>query len=126
MKINKTIPTYVIDWTDRYFHQSAFDVPLSYPSKKTRVFLSKFRPTKPITLFRGINRYNKDNRGITSWSYSKRVAERYAKEIEGYVIQQKIHPNQILLDTANLTKEEKYLLGYDYKIDDNEVLIFQT
>lgn len=125
MKTATKISNDVIDWTDKYFHQSAFDKPLSYPSKKTQGLLSKFRPTRPVNLFRGINGYNKDNQGITSWSYDKKVAERYAKEIEGQVIQQKFHPSQILLDTTHLTKEEKSLFGYDYEIDDKEVLIFQ-
>lgn len=126
MSASTHIPNYIIDWTDKYFHQSAFDVPLSYPSKQTCVFLSKFRPTKSITLFRGVNKYNEDNQEITSWSYSKQVAKRYAQEINGRLIEKEFCPSDILLDTTQLTKEEKLFFGYDYQTDDEEVLIFQT
>lgn len=42
MKTVISIPGYVIDWTDKYFHQSAFDVPVNYPTKKVLAFLIHF------------------------------------------------------------------------------------
>ena len=123
MKTVTYIPNYVTDWTDRYFHQSAFDLPLNHPNKKVLNFLVRTKKPDKVRLYRGVNRYNKDNRGITSWTHDRQVAERYAKEIGGEVIGKEFQSSKVLLDTTLLTKEEKRRLGYDYKIDDKEVLI---
>jgi len=125
MKTATQIPNYVIDWTDKYFHQSAFDVPVNYPNKKILKFLVRFKKLGKVRLYRGINRYNKENREITSWTYDRQVAERYAKEIDGEIIETEFSFSKILLDTTFLTKAEKQRLGYDYKIDDKEVLILE-
>jgi len=125
MKTATQIPNYVIDWTDKYFHQSAFDVPVNYPSKKILKFLVRFKKPGKVRLYRGINRYNKENREITSWTYDRQVAERYAKEIDGEIIETEFSFSKTLLDTTFLTKAEKQRLGYDYKIDDKEVLILE-
>ncbi len=120
------IPNYVIDWTDKYFHQSAFDVLLNYPSTRVIKFLASFTPKKPnkIKLYRGVNTYNNDSKGVTSWTHDRRIAERYAKGI-GDVIEMEFPSDKILLDTTRLTKAEKEQFGYDYKIDDKEVLILE-
>lgn len=125
MKSVAYIPNYVTAWTDKYFHQSAFDLPINYPNKKVLEFLVYFKKLGKVRLYRGINRYNKDNRGITSWTYDRQVAERYAKEIDGEVIEMEFSSDKILLDTTLLTKIERQQLGYDYKIDDKEVLILE-
>lgn len=118
------IPSYVSNWTDKYFHQSGFDVPLKFPSKKVFNFLVKFKKEGEVKLYRGINRYNKENyTGVVSWTYDKKIASIYANEIDGKVIEKIFDPKNILLDTTLLDKKEKILLGYDYKIDDKEVLI---
>lgn len=125
MKIITHIPNYIIDWTDKYFHQSAFDIPVNYPNKKVLKFLTYFKKPEKVRLYRGVNKYNKDNRRITSWTYDQQVAERYAKEISGEIIETEFPSDKILLDTTLLTKTEKQQLGYDYKIDDKEVLILE-
>lgn len=117
------MPTYVVDWTDKYFHQSAFDIPLKFPSKKVINFLIKFRKEEKIKLYRGINRYNKNNyTGIKSWTYVKKIASLYAKEINGRVVEKVFQPKNILLDTTLLDEQSKLLLGYDHKFNDKEVL----
>ncbi|MFA6215621.1 MAG: hypothetical protein WC768_03570 [Patescibacteria group bacterium] len=122
MQKNK-MPTYVVDWTDKYFHQSAFDIPLKFPSKKVINFLIKFRKEEKIKLYRGINRYNKNNyTGIKSWTYVKKIASLYAKEINGRVVEKVFQPKNILLDTTLLDEQSKLLLGYDHKFNDKEVL----
>ena len=124
--VNKSlIPSYVSNWTDKYFHQSSFDMPLKFPTKKATNFLVKFKREEKIKLYRGIHRYNKVNyTGVESWTYDKKIAVRYASdEIEGKVIEKIFDSKNILLDTTLLDKEEKILLGYDYKIDDREVLV---
>ena len=126
MKLTAYFPSYVTDWTDKYFHQSAFDVPLNYPNKKVQKFLASFKKPDKVRLFRGINRYNKENREITSWTYNRQVAESYAKEIDGEVIENEFLSDKILLDTTLLTKIQKWQFGYDYKIDDQEVLILKN
>ena len=123
MKTTKNIPSYVSNWTDKYFHQSAFDVPINFPSKKTVSFLSRFKNQDRVKLYRGTHRYNMDNADITSWTYDKWIAKGYAQEIDGKVVEQEFQTGQILLDTTVLTKAEKKQLGYDYKSDDKEVLI---
>ena len=80
MKTVTHIPNYVTDWTDKYFHQSAFDLPLNYPNKKVLNFLVRTKKPYKARLYRGINGYNKDNRGVTSWTYDRQIAERYAKD----------------------------------------------
>lgn len=120
-----SIPSYICGWTDKYFHQSAFDTPVNHPSKRTVVFLGRFKKPNKVTLYRGIHIYNRDNKGVTSWTYDKRVAKRYAKEEEGKVIEREFLSEQILLDTTVLNEREKEQLGYDYKIDDKEVLILE-
>ncbi len=123
MKAIKYIPNYIIDWTDKYFHQSAFDKPVNYPNKKVLKFLVHFKKPDRVRLCRGVNRYNKDNREITSWTYDRQIAERYTREIGGKVIEMEFPSSKILLDTTILTKVEKQKLGFDYKFDDKEVLI---
>ncbi|MEK7607510.1 MAG: hypothetical protein AAB484_01100 [Patescibacteria group bacterium] len=120
----KPIPSYVAGWTDKYFHQSAFDVPIEFPSKRVTNFLTKFKKEINIKIYRGINEYNKQNyTGVESWTYNKKVASRYAREIGGKVREKIFRPHNILLDTTLLNKEEKIFMGYDYRIDDREVLI---
>ena len=116
------VPAQVSRWADKYFHHSAFDVPVKYPNKKIVAFLSRFQKNKPIELYRGINKYNEGNRLITSWSYSKEVAKGYIKD-GGKVQKKKFAPENVLLDTTVLNVEQKRLLGYDYQVDDKEVLI---
>jgi len=128
MKTAPYIPNYVVDWTDRYFHQSAFDAPLGYPNKRIVKYLAsaKTKRVGTVKLCRGVNAYNKDNRGITSWTYDRKVAERYAKETGDEVIEMEFPLDKILLDTTLLTKVEKQRIGYDYKVDDQEVLILEV
>ena len=125
MKAVRSIPNYVATWTDKYFHQSAFDIPVNYPNKKVLKFFVSFNKPDKVRLFRVINKFNKDNEEITSWTYSRQVAERYAQEVEGEVIEMEFDCSKVLLDTTMLTKTEKQQLGYDYKIDDKEVLILK-
>ncbi len=120
-----SIPAYVSEWADKFFHQSAYDKPVSFPNKNIISFLSRFRKNTPVKLYRGINKYNTENNLITSWTYDLKVAERYAKEIGGKIIEMEFPSSKILLDTTLLTKMERQQLGYDYKIDDKEVLILE-
>jgi site-specific DNA-methyltransferase (adenine-specific) len=117
-----SIPAYVTEWTDKFFHQSAYDKPISFPNKNIISFLSRFRKTIPIQLYRGINKYNVENNLITSWTYEKDVATRYI-ENGGKLTKSIFNPQSILLDTTTLNTEQKRQLGYDYKVDDKEVLI---
>ncbi|MCX6796225.1 MAG: hypothetical protein NTW06_01880 [Candidatus Falkowbacteria bacterium] len=127
MKKTKTankIPSDVSGWTDKYFHQSVFDTPLKYPEVKIINFLCKFKKDKKIKLYRGMNKYNRSNyTGVESWTYDKRIAFRYIKELSGKIVEKSFSSGKVLLDTTLLNKEVKELLGYDYKIDDKEVLI---
>src|SRR3989344_7899278 len=115
------IPSHVAEWADKYFHQSAFDVPTRYPSRKVLEFLSLLKKDQPVRLFRGLNKFNKDTTLITSWTYDRKIAERYA--VNGRVAERSFSPLQILLDTTILTNRQRQQLGYDYKFDDKEVLI---
>lgn len=123
MKITTNVPSYVIDWTDKYFHQSAFDIPGKYPNKKVINFLSQFKKNNQLKLYRGINKFNKENEAIVSWTYDKKIAENYIKEDGGVIVEKEFLPNRILLDTTILNSRQKRILGYDYKIDDKEVLV---
>jgi len=116
------IPAYVSSWTDEFFHKSAFDVPIKYPKKKVIDFLSQFKKNERIKLYRGINKYNEINKLIVSWTYDKKTAESYISD-GGKIIEQEFVPADILFDTTILNEEQKRLLGYDYKVDDKEVLV---
>ena len=116
------IPSFISSWSDEYFHKSAFDTPIKYPDKKVINFLSQFKKKERIKLYRGINKYNKKSGPITSWTYSKKIAKSYIKN-GGKIIEKKFAPEYILLDTTTLNREQKGFLGYDYKIDDKEVLV---
>ncbi|MDP2708857.1 MAG: hypothetical protein Q8O93_02300 [bacterium] len=123
-KIKNNIPAYVSGWTDKYFHQSAFGVPLKCPSKKIIEYLNKYKDNRKIRLYRGLNKYNKLNySGVESWTYKKNIANRYADKISGEIIEKLFKPKNILLDTTLLNSVEKIMLGYDYAVDDREVLI---
>lgn len=118
------IPAYVSSWTDKYFHQSAYDLPVKFPSQRIIKFFTQFKLSESVKLYRGINKYNKDNyTGVESWTYNKNVAGRYAKESSGKIFKKIFTPDRILFDTTLLNKKEKIMLGYDYSIDDKEVLI---
>lgn len=117
------IPAYVSSWTDKYFHQSAFDIPLMCPNKKTIEFLAQFKKKRPIKLYRGVNRYNKENEIISSWTYDKQIAKNYAGE-KGVIVKRNFEPQNIIIDTTTLNFIQKKMLGYDYKIDDKEVIVF--
>ncbi len=116
------IPAYVSSWTDEFFHKSAFEVPIKYPKKKTIDFLSQFKKNERIKLYRGINKYNERNKLIVSWTYDKKTAKSYISD-GGKIIEQEFAPADILFDTTILNEEQKRLLGYDYKVDDKEVLV---
>jgi len=123
-KTKNKIPAYVSSWTDKYFHYSFYGNFLKSPSEKLINFLSKYRKTEDVVLYRGINKYNQENfNGVESWTYDKEIAEQYIKETSGKIEKKKFKPNQVLLDTTLLNTEEKILLGYDYKIDNKEVLV---
>ena len=120
--LNLGIPGYVCSWTDEYFHKSAFDTPIKYPSEKIIKFLARLKKANKIRLYRGVNKFNEDNDLITSWTYDRKIAENYIKE-DGKILEKDFNPDDILLDTTVLTSEQKRILGYDYKIDDKEVLV---
>lgn len=122
-KLTFSIPGYVSQWTDKYFHQSASNVPVNYPSEQIINFFAKFRKLQKIKLYRGINHFNKDNHEITSWTYDSEIAKKYVKEPNGEIFSKEFLPDQVLLDTTLLDSEQKKQLGYDYKVDDKEVLI---
>lgn len=123
-KITNKIPAYISSWTDKYFHYSFYGGFLKLPSEKLIKFLSKYKKNEDVILYRGINKYNKENFcGVESWTYNKEVANEYIKETGGKIEKKKFIPGQILLDTTLLNSEEKILLGYDYKVDNKEVLI---
>lgn len=116
------IPAYVSSWTDEYFHKSAFAAPIKYPCRKVTNFLSQFKKKEPVKLYRGINKYNEENELIMSWTYDKKSAKSYIRD-GGKVIEKEFAPEDVLFDTTILNTEQKKLLGYDYKVDDREVLI---
>lgn len=118
------IPAYVSSWTDEFFHKSAFEAPIKYPKKKVIDFLSQFKKNNRIKLYRGINEYNEKNKSVASWTYDKKTAESYISD-GGKIIEQEFAPADILLDTTILNDEQKQLLGYDYKVDDKEVLVIE-
>lgn len=121
----KLMSAYVCAWTDKYFHQSAYDIPLNDPNKNIIKYLSQFKINNNLKLFRGVNKFNKDTTGIVSWTYNRKVAKKYIKE-DGKIIEKEFQPNEILLDTTVLGDEQKKQLGYDYEIDDKEVLILKV
>ncbi|MFC1613449.1 hypothetical protein ACFL23_03910 [Patescibacteria group bacterium] len=125
-KRKNKIPKYVASWTDTYFHQSAFDIPLKFPNNKIIAFLSKFKKEEKIILFRGVNKFNQDNfTGVESWTHDIEIAKKYAEEQGSKVVKKLFNPKNILLDTTLFSEEEKVMVGYDYKIDDKEVLIIK-
>lgn len=118
---NIGIPAHVSSWTDEYFHKSAFDIPIKYPGKKIINFLSQFKKDHSVKLYRGVNKYNKGDKLITSWTYDKKTAGSYIRD-GGRIVKKRFAPADILLDTTILNAKQKQLLGYDYKVDDKEVL----
>ncbi len=116
------IPAYVSSWTDEFFHKTAFESPIEYPKRKVIDFLSRFKRNERVRLYRGINKYNERNKLIVSWTYDKKTAESYIDD-GGKIIEQEFAPADILFDTTILSEKQKRLLGYDYKIDDKEVLV---
>ncbi|KKT40940.1 MAG: hypothetical protein UW30_C0015G0011 [Candidatus Giovannonibacteria bacterium GW2011_GWA2_44_13b] len=120
---HSNIPKYVINWTDKYFHQSAFDAPVNNPSKNIIEILSRFNKPNIAKLYRGVNEYNKNDKRVVSWTYDRRVAKRYINKMSDKIIEAEFPASKILLDTTFLTRTEKRQLGYDYKVDDKEVLI---
>ena len=78
-----------------------------------------------MTLYRGINSDNEGNTGITSWSYDKEIAKGYAGK-NGKVISKEVNPDEILIDTTKVPEEMRKSIGYDWKVDDKEVLLLRT
>lgn len=125
-KDSQNIPAHVCTWTDEYFHKSAFDKPIKYPRQEVISYLAKFKKDSKVKLYRGVNKYNKENDLITSWTYDKKIAEGYIIKDGGKIVEKEFSPKDILLDTTLLGSEHKKTLGYDYKIDDKEVLIINS
>jgi len=125
-KDSQDIPAFVSTWTDEYFHKSAFDKPIKLPRMEVINYLAKFKKGDKVKLYRGINKYNKENELITSWTYNKKIAENYIIKDGGKVIEREFSPEDVLLDTTILNEVQKKSLGYDYKIDDKEVLIINS
>jgi len=123
--IQTTIPSYVSSWTDKYFHQSAFDVPWSFPKQRVIKFLSRFKKDEKIKLFRGINKFNENGLEISSWTYDREIAKNYIQD-GGRIIEREFSANEVVLDTTILNMEQRALMGYDYKFDDKEVLVINN
>jgi site-specific DNA-methyltransferase (adenine-specific) len=125
-KDTQNIPAFVCTWTDEYFHKSASDVPIRFPRLEIIKYLAKFKKDSKVKLYRGVNKYNKENDLITSWTYDKKIAEGYILKDGGKIVEKEFLPKDILLDTTLLGSDHKKILGYDYKIDDKEVLIINS
>ena len=121
------IPSHVSAWLDEYFHKSAYDVPIKPPTARIIKFLSQFKKNHVIKLYRGINKYNTEDDSITSWTYNKKVAERYVGDAGGgRVAEKEFAPECVMLDTTLLSEQQRKLMGYDYQEDDREVLIIKS
>lgn len=125
-KLENLIPEYVSEWTYNYFHHSTFDLPWKFPTKKILSSLSQFKKSELVILYRGVDRFNKNNpemNNIFSWTYDIEVAKRWAEGLDGEVFVEEFKPDQIVLDTTLLNREQKIYMGYNYQIDNMEVLV---
>ena len=109
---------WVEKWVNRYdkTDQGGFSVP-----EQIQQQLKSYLPeTKTVTLYRGAKKGN-TNREFISWSYDKKVAERFANRIDGgEVIKKEIPTEDIVVD---FTKIPENLLDKKTRIQEAEVIV---
>lgn len=87
------------------------------PSKKTVDELSQYKPTEPLTLYRGISNGKANEKelfatktGYESWTTSKSVAKNYAGK-DGTVLEETVDPENILVQWSKLPSWIKSVNG---------------
>lgn len=122
--LKSPIPPYVSAWLDEYFHKSASESPIRLPSKKTIGFLSRFKKDDVVKLYRGVNKYNASLAPVVSWTYDREIAVRYIKDAGGgKIVEKEFSPQNIMVDMTLLDETQRTMVGYDYAVDDKEVLV---
>jgi len=104
---------WVENWVNR--HDKVITVP-----KDVEEQLSKYKPEKPVTLYRGKDPQY-ENREYSSWTYDKSVAERFANKVKdgkGIVESQSITPEEISVDFTMLPERllQKYTAGMESEV----------
>jgi hypothetical protein len=94
------------------------------PDLKIVKALARFRPKKPLTLYRGIKKtkikspYTQE--GLRSWTTNDRVAKMFAGA-DGSVLRMKATPEQCLVD-VDLASSENALMREGFTVEDLRVL----
>lgn len=88
------------------FQPSDVFIKVDKPDTEIVTYLSQSRPKGPIKLFRGVpKKARKQELGLQSWTRKRSVAEAFAKQNNGKVIEEIIQPNRILVDFRGLGNE---------------------
>lgn len=71
---------------------------------------SKYKPKKPVKLYRGVTSDETGKAEFSSWSYSKDVAKEHTYG-EGKVISKMVDPEDIILDTTEMPYDLRQKIG---------------
>jgi len=115
---DKTVE-WVEDWVNRYENKKIYNVDVPESIQKT---IGKYKSNEPITLYRGLDP-SKEDGVFTSWTYDKKVADRFANRIDGgkgTVITKTFTPDEVIVD---FTKVPDNLLAKATKLHEQEVIV---
>ena len=108
----KGLTDHAIDWLETWqkIEDDNNAKRIGVPTKNIVDTLSKFKPSNPVKLYRGIPSGGSkagsmaSKTGLESWTYGKSIANEWAGK-DGTVETRMIHPKDILVDYGKLPKD---------------------
>ncbi len=97
-------------WLDHWTYESAKGYMM--PSTDVVEYLKKYRPAKPVVLYRVQNKNEPAGKVLVSFTHNKKMAESMRDEFDlkdQVVITETVAPEQILVDFTLLPDKEEYL-----------------
>ena len=104
------------DWFDNWVNVESNDFRINPPSQKVVEELSKYKPTKPIKVYRAVPNESdvaesyadsmSSMTGYDSWTKSLKVAKEFASTRGGKVISKTVNPEDVLVDFDLLPKDQ--------------------
>lgn len=109
-----------INWLYKYVQDAQWYPCSELPSDDIQKALSCSRPKEKVKLYRGTENPFKEkvftSNEITSWSYSKSVAKKFADK-DGSILKTTANPSDILVD-VNLISSEAFLQSLGFSVND--------
>jgi hypothetical protein len=97
-------------WLKDWIYREPEEVFKHKLTPELRQEFSKYKPKKPVKLYRGVTSDETGKTEFSSWSYSKDVAKEHTYG-EGKVISKMVDPDDIILDTTEMPYNLRQKIG---------------